>query len=157
MTLFSLFSALFGEPMEIGSIAPSVKVADETGQIVDLGKELAKGKVLVFFYPKAMTPGCIKQACSLRDGWQILKDRGVSVFGVSLDSPKAQAEFRVKHNLPFPLLADTDQVVSNAFGKGRFSRHAYLFVDGKLVWLDLSASTSQQADDVLSAMEELGL
>lgn len=149
-------STLLGSPIEVGAPAPSVIVLDDSGRSVDLSKELSEGKALVFFYPKAMTPGCTKQACSLRDGWKTLGDRGVKVFGVSGDSVQSQAKFREKHGLPFPLLADKEQKVSDAFGKGRWSRHAYLFIDGELVWRDLSAATTDQADEVLAVMDELG-
>ena len=102
-----------------------------------------------------MTPGCTKQACSLRDSWEVLQQRGVTIFGISADTAKTQAAFRNKHQLPFTLIADTDKVVSTAFDKSRWSRQAYIFKNGKLVWLDLKASTANQADDVLAALDEL--
>ena len=128
---------------------------DHTGKPIDLGKLLGKGTSLVFFYPKAMTPGCTKQACSLRDGWDELQQREVTIYGVSSDTAKTQAEFRDKHSLPFTLIADTDKSVAAAFGKGRWSRQAYLFQDGVLVWRDLSAATSGQMDDVIKALDQL--
>jgi len=155
MLLSSLSSALFGNPLEIGAPAPSVVTQDHDGQPVDLGEVLAEGKTLVFFYPKAFTPGCTKQACSLRDGWDELKQRDVQVLGVSSDPAETQAEFRKKHKLPFTLIADTDQAVAKAFGKGRWSRHAYLFNDGKLVWRDLSAATGKQAEEAIAAVDAL--
>ncbi len=152
--LISLMTApLHGDPIEIGAPAPQVSVLDDRGENIDLSEALADGFVLVYFYPKAHTPGCTKQACSLRDGWAELEERGVRVYGVSSDSVASQASFREKHALPFPLLADKDKAVADAFGKGRWSRQAYLFKDGVLVWRDLSASTTAQADDVLDAMD----
>ena len=102
-----------------------------------------------------MTPGCTKQACSLRDGWDELQKREVTIYGVSSDTAKTQAAFRDKHSLPFTLIADTDKSVATAFGKGRWSRQAYLFKDGVLVWRDLSAATSGQMDDVIKALDQL--
>jgi peroxiredoxin Q/BCP len=154
--IFSFLSSLLpAAPLSIGATAPSLSVPDHEGKLIDLGAELSQGTTLVFFYPKALTPGCTKQACSLRDGWDELQARGVKVFGVSSDTAKTQASFRDKHTLPFTLLADTDKVVSKAFGKSPFSRQAYIFRDGTLVWLDLKASTSDQADDIIAALDAL--
>jgi peroxiredoxin Q/BCP len=146
---------LQADELDLGAKAPAVTSTDHSGIPVDLGKALGEGTVLVFFYPKAMTPGCTKQACSLRDGWDELKKRNVTIYGVSADSVEAQAKFREKHALPFTLIADKDKKVAEAFGKGRWSRQAYIFRDGILVWRDLSASTSKQMEDVLQALDAL--
>ena len=152
----SIFNALLhADELALGSKAPAMTSLDHTGKPIDLGKLLGKGTSLVFFYPKAMTPGCTKQACSLRDGWDELQQREVTIYGVSSDTAKTQAEFRDKHSLPFTLIADTDKSVAAAFGKGRWSRQAYLFQDGVLVWRDLSAATSGQMDDVIKALDQL--
>mgnify|MGYP005841754593 CR=1 FL=1 len=156
LMIFSLLhSFLGGQPLEIGSAAPQVEAITDTGEPINFGKELSTGTVLVFFYPKAMTSGCTKQACSLRDAWDELGTRDVRIFGVSSDKATVQAEFRSKHSLPFTLIADTEGSVCDAFGKGRWSRHAYIFKDGVLAWRDLSASTSDQAADVLAALDQM--
>jgi peroxiredoxin Q/BCP len=155
MILSSLFGSLFADPIDIGAKAPDVKTFDDGGNIVDFGKELSEGTVLVFFYPKAFTGGCTKQVCSIRDGWDDLSARGLKVFGVSSDPAETQAGFKDKYQLPFTLIADTDQKVADAFGKNRFSRHAYIFQDGVLVWRDLSASTANQAVDVIAALDSM--
>jgi len=156
MTFSFINSMLQADEINIGAKAPAVSSVDHSGKPIDLGQALSKGTALVFFYPKAMTPGCTKQACSLRDGWDDLQQRDVAIFGVSADTAATQAEFREKHKLPFTLIADTDKAVANAFGKGRWSRQAYLFKDGVLVWRDLKAATSGQLDDVIAALEQLG-
>ena len=148
-------ASLFGDEIQPGAAAPDLTVTDDTGAEFNLAAALSEGYVLVYFYPKANTPGCTNQACSLRDSWEVLQERGVKVYGVSSDSVKSQASFKDKYELPFPLIADTDQKVADAFGKGRWSRQAYLFKDGVLVWRDLSASTKAQADDVLAALDQL--
>ena len=154
--ILSFFNSLLGgQPLELGSPAPKVESITDEGEAIDFGKELASGTALVFFYPKAMTSGCTKQACSLRDAWDELSGRDVRIFGVSSDKAATQAEFRSKHSLPFTLIADTEGTVCDAFGKGRWSRHAYIFQDGVLVWRDLSASTSNQAADVLTALDQI--
>ena len=141
--------------LELGSPAPVIEVLTDQGTTLDLGEALSTGTTLVFFYPKAMTPGCVKQACSLRDGWDELQARNVSIFGVSSDTAEKQAQFRDKYTLPFTLLADTDGRIADAFSKSRWSRQAYLFKDGILVWRDLKAATSKQAAEVLVALDEL--
>ena len=156
LMILSLFNSLLqADDLELGAKAPDLMSVDHRGSPVDLSRALSKGTVLVFFYPKAMTPGCTKQACSLRDGWEKLQERDVTVYGISSDSAKTQAEFRDKHSLPFTLIADKDSSVAKAFGKGRWSRQAYLFKDGVLVWRDLRASTSGQMNDVIKALDQL--
>ena len=156
--LVSFMNSLFAaDPLKVGDTAPQIQAIDHTGSTIDLGAALNEGISVVFFYPKAMTPGCTKQACSLRDSWDVLKERGVKIFGVSADSPEKQQAFINKYQLPYTLIADTDQAVCKAFKKSRWSRQAYLFKDGKIVWLDLKASTATQADDVLAAVDALKL
>lgn len=154
--IFSLITSfLLADSLELGSPAPQLKVITDQGTALDLGEALSVGTTLVFFYPKAMTPGCVKQACSLRDGWDELQSRNVSIFGVSSDTAKTQAQFRDKYTLPFTLLADTDGQIADAFSKSRWSRQAYIFKDGILVWRDLKAATSEQATEILAALDEL--
>lgn len=151
-----VFSATAAEPLAVGATLPSVEVNNQEGKPLNLAEVGAKGHVLVYFYPKADTPGCTKQACSLRDSFADLGARGVKVFGVSSDGVKAQKAFREKHGLPFDLLADESGALIKAFGVpttlGFAKRQAYLFKDGKLIWRDLSASTDQQAADVLKVV-----
>ena len=142
------------QALDVGAALPAVTATDEAGSEVKLAEVAAAGWTLVYFYPKADTPGCTKQACSLRDEYAKLADKGVKIYGVSMDPVKAQKAFREKYQLPFDLLADEDGAVLKAFGvpstMGFAKRQAFLFKDGKLVWRDLSASTDQQAADVLA-------
>ena len=154
--IFSFITSfLLANSLELGSPAPQLKVLTDKGTTLDLGEALSVGTTLVFFYPKAMTPGCVKQACSLRDGWDKLQSRNVSIFGISSDTAKTQAQFRDKYTLPFTLLADTDGQIADAFSKSRWSRQAYIFKNGILVWRDLKAATSKQATEILAALDEL--
>ena len=155
MVFSFITSFLLANSLELGSPAPQLKVLTDEGITLDLGEALSAGTTLVFFYPKAMTPGCVKQACSLRDGWDELQSRDLRIFGVSSDTVITQAQFRDKYTLPFTLLADTDGKIADAFSKSRWSRQAYLFRDGILIWRDLMAATSKQATDVLAALDEL--
>ena len=144
------------DALAVGSLLPAVTLPDETGTSVDLAAAGATGWTLVYFYPRADTPGCTKQACSLRDSYAELMDHGVRVFGVSLNKVETQRKFRDKHHLPFPLLADTGAALATAFGVphsfGFTRRQAFLFKDGVLVWRDLAAATDQQAEDALGAV-----
>jgi peroxiredoxin Q/BCP len=160
LSLLGLASLSGAEPLAVGAAAPEVTGVDQNGDPVKLKEYYAKGPVLVYFYPKADTPGCTKQACSIRDDWSKLKDKGVQVLGVSEDKPEAQKKFKEKYNLPFTLIADSDGKVANAFGvpvnvMGMTARQSFLIKDGKVAWNMLKASTSGHAADVLKAYEEL--
>ncbi|CAN5133742.1 thioredoxin-dependent thiol peroxidase [soil metagenome] len=146
------------EPLEVGANAPDVSAVDQNGEKINIGEIAKSGTTLVYFYPKADTPGCTKQACSLRDAYAELSEKGVRVIGVSMDGPEAQKAFEKNHNLPFTLVADEEGKVVEAFGvpqmrPGIASRQAFLIRDGKVIWRDLKASTDQQAADVLAALE----
>ena len=139
--------------------APDAVVFNVEGDEVHLGRLYGPGFTLVYFYPRAETSGCTKQACSLRDGFAVLKERGVTVLGISVDGPQAQKRFAHKHHLPFTLLADPERNSAQAFGvplvAGMFRRQSFLVRDGKIVWRDLHAATAGQAADVLKALDSL--
>ena len=145
--------------LAIGSALPAVEATLETGHTINLGQDFSEGWILVFFFPKANTPGCTRQACSLRDAYEILSEWPVHIFGVSRDSVESQKKFKDKFNLPYHLIADPDKVVIGAFAVptrfGFSSRQAYLFRNGRLVWRDLSASTSKQAADILAFLGKI--
>ena len=147
------------EPLELGAAAPAVVATTDAGTVIDFAAHCAKGFTLVYFYPKADTPGCTAQGCSLRDAYADLTAKGVQVIGVSTDDVAAQKAFRAKYSFPFPLVADPEKKVTAAFGvpttMGFASRQAFLFKDGKLVWRDLKASTAKQAADVLEVLKTL--
>lgn len=98
-----------------GDKAPQFSAKDQDGNVHSLEDYKGK-KLVVFFYPKASTPGCTAEACNLRDNWEVFKTKGYEILGVSADSEKKQKNFRDKYELPFPLLADENKEVINAFG-----------------------------------------
>ena len=98
-----------------GDKAPEFTSKDEQGNTVKLSNYKGS-KLVLFFYPKASTPGCTAEACNLSDYYQELTKKGYKVLGVSADSAKLQQNFKNKYNFPFPLLADEDKTVINAFG-----------------------------------------
>ena len=101
--------------LEIGNRMPDFSAADPNGNIVKSADLIGK-KTVVYFYPKANTPGCTAEACSLRDNYERFLALGYNVIGISKDSVKAQKNFSDKYALPFPLLADTDALIIKAFG-----------------------------------------
>ena len=104
--------------MEAGNTkkkAPAFLLQDQDGKTVKLS-DFRGRKVLVYFYPKADTPGCTKQACNIRDAWEDLAARGVSVLGISPDAPERQKKFDGRHGLNFPLLSDPDHKIAEAYG-----------------------------------------
>ncbi|WP_300027514.1 thioredoxin-dependent thiol peroxidase [uncultured Maribacter sp.] len=101
--------------LKVGDNVPSFSAKDQDGNTVSLSDYKGK-KLIVFFYPKASTPGCTAEACNLRDNYAELQSQGYELLGVSADSEKRQANFRNKYEFPFPLLADEDHTVINAFG-----------------------------------------
>lgn len=98
-----------------GDKAPQFSALDQDGTLHKLTDYNGK-KLVVFFYPKASTPGCTAEACNLSDNFELFKKNNYAIIGVSADSQKAQAKFKEKYNFPFPLLADEDKTVCNAFG-----------------------------------------
>ncbi|AXO79372.1 thioredoxin-dependent thiol peroxidase [Olleya aquimaris] len=98
-----------------GDKVPNFTVNDQDGNPISLSDYKGK-KLVVFFYPKASTPGCTAEACNLTDNYTALQDKGYEILGVSADSEKRQTNFRNKYSFPFPLLADEDKEVINAFG-----------------------------------------
>ena len=157
----AMISLSFADPVNVGDAAPVATANDQSGAPVDLAAVYAKNKyTLVYFYPKADTPGCTAQGCSLRDSYEKLTEKGVVVIGVSTDTAEAQAAFKAKYNLPFTLLADTEKNVLKAFGVGSTfgfsSRQAYLIREGKVVYADHKGSTKQQADDILGFLAKEG-
>jgi peroxiredoxin Q/BCP len=101
--------------LEVGKKAPDFTLLDENGEKVKLSQFKGK-RVVVFFYPKAMTPGCTREACDFRDEVDAFEKQDVAVLGISKDTPEAQRKFKEKYQLPFPLLSDPDLEVQKAWG-----------------------------------------
>ncbi len=101
--------------LDAGQKAPDFNLPDQDGTMTTLSQFRGK-KVVIYFYPKDDTPGCTREACSFRDNYQALQDAGAVVLGVSADDEKSHTEFREKYSLPFPLLADTEKSMIEAYG-----------------------------------------
>src|SRR3954465_1185465 len=100
----------------VGDKAPLIQGKDQSGKIFKLADVVGKKVVLLYFYPKDDTPGCTKEACGFRDRIPDLKKDNVEVVGVSFDSPESHQKFISKFNLNFPLIADTDGMIADAYG-----------------------------------------
>ncbi len=101
--------------LKAGDKAPEFSAKDQDGNPVKLADFKGK-KLVLFFYPKASTPGCTAEACNLRDNWEQFQEKGFAILGVSADNEKRQQNFKEKYKLPFPLLADMEKEVINAYG-----------------------------------------
>ena len=101
--------------LNAGDIAPDFTGTDENGEDVKLS-DLRGNKVVLYFYPKDDTPGCTKEACSLRDNFSALTNENIKVLGVSTDNEKSHQKFIAKYDLPFTLLADTDHAIADLYG-----------------------------------------
>ncbi len=101
--------------LKIGDKAPQIEGVDQNGNSLSAA-DFAGKKLVVYFYPKDNTPGCTTQSCNLRDNYDALLKAGYNVLGVSADSEKSHQNFISKFDLPFPLLADTDRKMIEAFG-----------------------------------------
>ena len=164
----AIFNALFGtaiagEGEKVSYDAPAVSGINQDGATVNFADVYKKGPTVVFFYPKADTPGCTKQACALRDAFADLTKDGVQVLGVSFDKPESQKAFKDKFTLPYDLIADPEGKIVAAFKvekmlKGILSlakRSCFLIKGGKVVWQDYQASTDQQAADIKRVLGEV--
>ncbi|MEO7676438.1 MAG: peroxiredoxin [Verrucomicrobiota bacterium] len=142
---------------KVGEKAPLVEGKNQDGKEWKLNESLGKKIVLLYFYPKDSTPGCTKEACGLRDRMSDLKKDGVEVIGVSFDSAESHQKFIKQYDLNFPLLADTDGKIADAYGVRReagknVARRVSFLIgkDGKIVHV----TDSSNADVHLAEMKE---
>jgi len=101
--------------LKVGDKAPSFSLVDQNGRQVSL-EDFRGTRLLLYFYPKADTPGCTRQACSVRDAAESLQEAGAAPVGISPDAPQALKRFDDKYDLRFPLLSDPDHQVAEAYG-----------------------------------------
>ena len=147
--------------LNIGDIAPDFTLQDDAGQQVTLSA-LRGQKVVIYFYPKDDTPGCTTQACGFRDNYDAILNAGAIVLGISPDDVKSHAKFKQKFNLPFPLLADTDHAVCEAYGvwgeKSMYGKkymgvtrsHVVVGPDGRLVDVQIKVGPEDSVQRALT-------
>jgi peroxiredoxin Q/BCP len=148
--------------LQVGDPAPPVHLQTDTGDTFDLSSTSGK-EVVLFFYPKADTPGCTTEACEFRDAYPKFGDHTL-VLGISPDTPEKQAKFKQKFGFPYPLLADVDHTVAEAYGvwkeksmygKKYFGVERTTFLidkDGKIAKIFNKVKPAGHADEVLQAL-----
>lgn len=145
--------------VQVGERAPAFEVPDQEGRPRTLA-EFAGRPVVLYFYPKDATPGCTREACAFRDAWDRIQETGAVVLGVSRDDVASHARFAAEHELPFPLLADTDGQVVRAYGVGESfgmpNRVTFLVgPDGLVRRVYPRVDPGVHADEVIAALREL--
>jgi peroxiredoxin Q/BCP len=150
--------------LKVGQKAPDFTVMDDKGEKVKLA-DLKGKKVVLYFYPKDDTPGCTKEACAFRDGIDKIKKRGAVVLGVSADSVESHKKFKGKFDLNFPLLADPDKKMIEAYGVWKeksmygkkymgIERTTFLIDEtGKIAHIFPKVKVDQHYDEVLEALK----
>jgi len=136
--------------LKVNDKVPEFSAIDQDGNTINLSDYSGK-KLIVFFYPKASTPGCTAEACNLRDNYKELQSQGFELLGVSADSPKRQSNFKNKYDFPFPLLADEDHTVINTFGvwgPKKFMGREYDGIHRKTFVIDGDAVVTKVIDKV---------
>jgi thioredoxin-dependent peroxiredoxin len=105
--------------IEIGSKAPDFSLPDQAGKRVNLSDYIGKSNLVVYFYPKDESYGCTKEACSFRDNYEVFREAGAEVIGISSDDVASHQAFAANHKLPFILLSDKDKTVAGRYGVGK--------------------------------------
>ena len=146
---------------KVGDMAPLIQGQDQDGKTWKLADVVGKKVVLLYFYPKDDTPGCTKEACGFRDRMADLKKDKVEVIGVSFDSTASHQKFIAKYNLNFPLLADTNGKIADAYGvrmtdRDMARRVSFLIgLDGKIVHVTDTPSADTHLSEMKEAVEKL--
>jgi thioredoxin-dependent peroxiredoxin len=145
--------------MKPGDTAPDFELPDNHGDNVRLSDELAKGPVVLFFYPRAMTPGCTKESCHFRDLGGEFDGVGARRLGISADAVDRQQKFSEKHGFDFPLLSDSDRAIAKQFGVKRpgplFNKRMTFVIDTDRTVLDVISSETdmdKHADKALATL-----
>jgi peroxiredoxin Q/BCP len=151
--------------LRIGDKIPSFRLKQADGSTVK-STELKGEPLILYFYPKDDTPGCTKEACSLRDAHSVFQDRGIRIYGISPDSVESHRKFTDKYSLPFPLLADPDHEVAekfgvwvekNTYGKKKWGIKRTTFIideEGRVADVIKKVDTAAHGDQVLQRLEK---
>ena len=143
LLLLILKTFLFSNTLEIGKPAPNFTLNDQDGNIHKLDDYKGE-KLVIYFFPKAETPGWIKQACGFRDEFQNFEEFEISILGVSFDSKKALKNFKLKHNLPFNFLSDSNKEMGSDYGVNKY----YFFPSRKTFLIDEKGILIHIFDDI---------
>lgn len=169
MSLLSVIVVLFiiiqscggnADNLSVGNSAPGFTLEDSEGNTYSLLNYKGKNPVIIYFYPKANTPGCTKQACGIRDSFSKFKENDLVIFGISVDSKASIKEFINDYNLNFPLLSDEEKEVSKAYGVlntiGLDSRITFIIdKQGKIANILKDVDVETHADEVFNLAVKL--
>ncbi|WP_346433192.1 peroxiredoxin [Lutimonas zeaxanthinifaciens] len=132
IAVFSIFSSKAQTPVQVGDQVPSFKLQNQHGELFDLNTFKGNTAMVIYFYPKDDTPGCTKEACSFRDSYEAFTDKNIKVIGISSDDVESHKNFAEKYNLPFTLLADTENEVRDLFG---VKSNAFGLIPGRVTYV----------------------
>ncbi len=153
--------------LNVGDAAPDFVLVSDEGQPVKLSDYQGQ-QVVIFFYPKADTPGCTRQACGFRDNFVMMEAANTAVLGISPDTPETLAKWKKKQNLPYPLLSDPEHAVAEAYGiwgekklygrayMGIIRSHFVVDADGKLADVQFKVSPKNSVARAVKFVEQLG-
>ncbi len=162
MLTLGIGSALAGEKLATGQPAPLFELSNQQGETFSLEQRRGRGWTVLFFYPKADTPGCTRQACAFRDANRVIRELGAEVYGISGDTVKAQARFHAKYKLTFDLLADPRAKVIAAYGAKlpllKISRRWTFLLDPDLNirWVERDVDPMLDAERIAAQLRKLG-
>jgi peroxiredoxin Q/BCP len=160
LTLVSMGFFMKGDKLKVGDKAPDFTLPDADGKLYSLSDYVGKKPVVIYFYPKADTPGCTKQACGIRDEWSEFEKNGIQVLGISVDSRSDLKKFEEKYGLNFPLLSDKDKSVCKKYGVlnllGFASRVTFIVdKEGKIAHIMDKVNVESHAKEVLEIAMKL--
>ena len=147
--------------LEVGQPAPQFELQSLEGGSLNLASRLNQGWTVLYFYPKADTPGCTKQACAFRDAIKVIRDQNAEVYGISTDSIESLQAFQQKYHLNFPLLSDPEATITEAYGVKmplvKYAKRRTFIIDPQLVIrkIDEDVDPALDAQHVADALKDL--
>ena len=159
LRIISILSLIIGITMasntelKVGDKAPDFTLLDQNAKEHTLSEYFGRN-IVVYFYPKDDTPGCTKEACSIRDNIALFEENSIKVFGISFDSPKSHKNFAEKHNLPFTLLSDNDKSVAKLYNSNGLifaKRNTFLIdISGNLFNIYKNVDVTEHTENILN-------
>ncbi len=145
--------------VKVGDAAPDFTAMSSAGTPVHLKEVIGKAPIVLYFYPKDDTPGCTKEACSLRDNFAAFRKLNATVFGISYDSVESHKKFIEKYHLPFLLIADTDKAIAKAYGADGmlFPKRMTFVIDksGTIAWINPAVNPSTHSAELEKVIAQL--
>jgi len=145
--------------LKVGDRAPDFTAPSSDGQMVHLQELIGSAPIVLYFYPKDDTPGCTKEACSLRDHFAAFRQLDARVYGLSYDTVESHQAFAKKYNLPFILISDHDKTIAKAYGADGliWAKRMSFVVDkkGKIAWINPSVNPSTHSAELEQVLKQL--